>query len=126
MLAAKQLQSLGVQYSDIVTLPVPEVSNHQTYASALTVKKWLKKLEVAPKGINVFTIGPHARKSLVLFTRALGASCPIGVIAGTEDSYDPERLWLSVKGIYTVLRKAIGYLYAEWWPLQDDLLTSPA
>ena len=57
----------------------------------------------------------------MLFKRAFGESVPIGVIAGTEDGYNPERWWLSVRGIYTVLRKTIGYLYAEWWPLPDDL-----
>lgn len=123
--AADQLRKLGVNDQAIQILAVPNIDRHRTYTSALAVKRWLLNSHIHVVGINVFTLGAHARKSLVLFQRAFGERTPIGVIAGIEDSYDPERWWLSVRGIYTVLRKAIGYLYAKWWPLPDDLLTSP-
>lgn len=124
--AAEQLRKLGVNDRAIHVLTVSNIDRHRTYSSALAVRRWLADSTLTVVGINVFTLGAHGRKSLVLFKRAFGERIPVGVIAGTEDSYDPERWWLSVKGIYTVLRKTIGYLYAEWWPLQDDLLTSPA
>lgn len=120
VLAANRLQDFGVEKAVIVALPVPEVSQHRTYTSALTVKEWLKKSEVPTKGINVFTIGPHARKSLVLFTRALGSSYAIGVIAGTDEEYDPDRWWMSARGIYVISRKLLGYLYAITWPLPEE------
>jgi hypothetical protein len=120
--AAEQLKKLGVNGHAIEALAVPNIDRHRTYASALAVKHWLVGSKVNVVGINVFTLGAHARKSLVLFKRAFSERVPIGVIAGTEDGYDTERWWLSARGIYTVLRKAIGYLYAEWWPLSDDLL----
>lgn len=123
--AADQLRKLGVSGQSIQVLAVPNIDRHRTYTSALAVKHWLAGSKVNVMGINVVTLGAHARKSLVLFKRAFGERIPIGVIAGTEDSYDPERWWLSVKGIYTVLRKTIGYLYAEWWPLPDDPFASP-
>jgi hypothetical protein len=44
------------------------------------------------------------------------------VIAGTEDRYDPQRWWLS-KGVSTVLQKTVGYLYAKWCLLSDDLVS---
>ena len=119
--AAEQLRKLGVEDHAIQVLTVPNIDRHRTYASALAVKHWLKDSKIDAVGVNIFTLGAHARKSLVLFKRAFGESVPIGVIAGTEDGYNPERWWLSVRGIYTVLRKTIGYLYAEWWPLPDDL-----
>ena len=125
-LAAEQLRKLGVDANAIEVLAVPNIDRHRTYASALAVKKWLADSKVDAVGINVFTVGAHARKSLVLFKRALGGSVPVGVIAGTEDGYDTERWWLSVRGIYTVLRKTVGYLYADWWPLPDDLPVSIA
>jgi hypothetical protein len=124
--AADQLRKLGVNDQAIQILTVPNIERHRTYTSALAVKRWLFNSHIHVVGINVFTLGTHARKSLVLFKRAFGEQVPVGVIAGTEDSYNPERWWLSVRRIYTVLRKTIGYLYAEWWPLPDDLLASPA
>ena len=122
--AADQLRKFGVNEQAIQILTVPNIDRHRTYTSALAVKRWLLDSHIHVVGINVFTLGAHARKSLVLFNRAFGENTPIGVIAGIEDSYDPEQWWLSVKGIYIVLRKTIGYLYAEWWPLPDDLLAS--
>lgn len=125
VLAAKQLQDLGVEKRFIVTLSIPESFKHRTYTSALTVKEWLKRSVVSAKGINVFTIGPHARKSLVLFTRALGSSYAIGVIAGTDEEYDPDRWWMSARGIYVISRKLLGYLYAITWPLPEEIPISP-
>lgn len=122
--AAQQLKKLGVDDNAIEVLAVPNVDRHRTYASALAVKHWLASSKVDAIGINVVTLGVHARKSLVLFKRAIGEAVPVGVIAGTEDGYESDRWWLSKKGIYTVLRKTIGYLYAEWWPLPEDFLSS--
>jgi len=122
--AAEQLRKFGVEDNVIQVVAIPSVDWHRTYVSALAVKHWLARSKVHASGINVFTLGAHARKSLVLFKRAFGKEVPVGVIAGIEDSYEPDRWWLSAKGIYTVLRKTIGYLYAELWPLPDDLLAS--
>ena len=119
--AAEQLMKLGVDDRAIQVLAVSNIDRHRTYASALAAKQWLASSTINVVGVNVVTLGAHARKSLVLFKRAFGENIPIGVIAGTEDGYNPERWWLSVRGIYTVLRKTIGYLYAEWWPLPEDL-----
>jgi len=124
-LAAKRLKEFGLEDRSIEVLAVANIDRHRTYASALAVKHWLADAKIHIVGINVFTLGAHARKSLVLFQRAFGRGVPIGVISGTEDSYDPKRWWLSMKGIYTVLRKTVGYLYAEWWPLPDDPRASP-
>jgi hypothetical protein len=116
-LAARRLQELSVSEKRIVILPVPIVKQHQTYTSALTLRKWLLRSKTETTGINVFTLGTHARKSLVLFQRALGPRIKVGVFAGTEDTFDPSRWWLSNRGIYVVGRKALGYLYALFWPL---------
>ena len=121
LLAADQLQRRGIEKQSIVALPVPDAAQHRTYSSALLVKKWLKRSGESAQGINVFTIGPHARKSLVLFTRALGPAYPIGVISGTDSDYDPNRWWMSARGLYVMARKVVGYVYAITWPLPDEI-----
>jgi len=124
MLAASQLQELGVDKRFIVVLAVPEVSRHRTYASAVALRNWLNDSGTKTTGVNVFTIGPHARKSLVLFSRALGPGIAVGVIAGTDDDYDPDRWWMSARGIYVIFRKLLGYLYAVTWPFPENLSLS--
>ena len=115
-LAAGRLRELGVDESRIVMLAVPWVERHQTYTSAVTLRNWLISSKTETTGVNVFTLGAHARKSLVLFRRALGPEMKVGVIAGTEDTYDTQRWWLSARGTYVVARKVLGYLYAVCWP----------
>ena len=121
MLAANRLQELGMDKRRIIVLAVPKVSGHRTYASALALRNWLRDSKTQTTGVNVFTIGPHARKSLVLFTRALGPGIAVGVIAGTDDDYDPDRWWMSPRGIYVIFRKLLGYLYAVTWPFPENL-----
>jgi len=126
VLAANRLQTLGVEPQSMIALSVPDVAHHHTYSSALIVRDWLKRSGSSTKGINVFMLGPHARKSLVLFTRALGSAYPVGVIAGTDHDYDPQRWWLSTRGIYIIARKTVGYVYAVIWPLPGELVVNPA
>jgi len=121
MLVANRLQELGMDKRRIVVLAVSKVSRHRTYASALALRNWLRDSGTQTTGVNVFTIGPHARKSLVLFSRALGQGIAVGVIAGTDDDYDPDRWWMSVRGIYVIFRKLLGYLYAVTWPLPENI-----
>ena len=118
-LAARRLRELGVDQNVIVVLPVPSVKLHQTYVSAVTLRNWLIRSKTETTGVNVFTLGTHARKSLVLFKRALGPGIKVGVIAGTEDTYDASRWWLSARGIHVITRKTLGYLYAVFWPFPN-------
>jgi len=120
-LAARRLRELGVAEASIIVLNVPDVTFHRTYASAFTLKNWINDSKIEVTGVNVFTLGAHARKSLVLFKRALGPGTKVGVISGTDTEYDPTHWWLSARGIYVILRKTVGYLYAIVWPLPDSL-----
>jgi len=119
--AARELRDFGVDANSIVVLPVPTVKRHRTYTSALIVKDWLMKSAIKPIGVNVFTRGVHARRSLILFERALGPQIAVGVIAGTEDTYDTSRWWLTRKGFLETMREIVGCFYVVWAPLPDNL-----
>jgi hypothetical protein len=120
VVVAERLRELGVDESRIIMLPVPVMKLHQTYTFALAVRNWSIHSKTETTGINVFTLGTNARKSLILFKRALGSGTKVGVIAGTEDNFDASRWWLSARGIYWVLGKTFGYLYATFWPLPNE------
>ena len=115
-----RLEEYGVAEKYIVPLPVPEVYEHQTYTCALTFRKWLTVTKIKVVGVDVFSLGTHARKSLVLFERALGKNVKVGVFAGTEDTFKPDYWLMSQRGIYVVARKFLGYLYAVIWPLPNQ------
>lgn len=115
-----RLAEYGVAEKYIVPLPVPEVYEHQTYTCALTFRKWLTATKIKDAGVDVFSLGTHARKSLVLFERALGKNVKIGIFAGTEDTFKPDYWLMSKRGIYVVARKFLGYVYAVIWPLPNQ------
>jgi len=43
--------------------------------------------------VDVFTVGPYARKSWILSRYAFGDGYRVGIIAGSPDSYDPRFGW---------------------------------
>lgn len=123
--AARQLRDLGVDVNRIIVLSAPRVKRHRTYTSALMVKSWLIKSRIQSHGVNIFTRGVHAKRSLIFFKRALGPQIDVGVIAGTEDSYDANRWWKTTKGFFEVMKESFGCLHAVLVPLPENLHDSP-
>ena len=116
-LAASRLEKLGFDTGKLVKVDVPAVSLGRTLAGATEVKRWLCSSGISVCCVDVFTLGTHARKSWVLFRYALGGGYRVGIIAGSQNSYDP-RFWLvSRKGIWVVPRNVAGYVYAKFWIL---------
>jgi len=73
----------------------------------------LAQNNIQPKGINVFSSGPHSRRSWMLFKEAIGEEIPVGIIACENREYDPKRWWKTSSGVRIVLDEAIAYLYAK-------------
>ena len=116
-LAASRLEKLGFDTKKLVQISVPAVSSGRTLAGATAVKSWLGSSRISVCCVDVFTVGPHARKSWILTRYALGDGYRVGIIAGSPDSYDP-RFWLaSRRGIWVVVRNLTGYVYSKFWIL---------
>src|SRR5882672_3807696 len=116
-LATSRLEKLGFDTRKLVQISVPAVSSARTLAGATAVKRWLGSSRISVCCVDVFTVGPHARKSWILFRYALGDGYRVGIIAGSRDSYDP-RFWLaSRRGILVVVRNLAGYVYSKFWIL---------
>jgi hypothetical protein len=113
--AAATLKKLNFNEEHIVAVPSPSINKDRTYASALAIKKWLLNSRLYVKSLNIYTLGPHARRSRLLFEKALGDKITIGVIAAHDPGYSPCSWWKSSKGVRTVISEAIGYLYARFF-----------
>ena len=97
---------------DIVAVSAPLMRKDRTYASALSLKKWLDENHADLTRFNLISSDAHARRSLYLFKEALGEKFSIGVIAAAPEDYDPDRWWSYSAGFRTVVSETIGYLYA--------------
>ena len=112
-LSAAILKKFGINEKAVVAIPPNPVKIDRPFASALAVKNWLVQNNIHPKGINVFSVGPHSRRSWMLFKEAMGEEIPVGIIACESREYDPKRWWKTSSGVRTVLDATIAYLYVK-------------
>lgn len=114
-LAASTLANLGVHARHIAAVPAPWVRKDRTYASALALRRWIRAQGMSVHALNLLTLGPHARRSRMIFEKALGPAIRVGVIAVKDDAYDTECWWTSSAGVRTVIGESIAYIYARIW-----------
>ena len=105
----------GMPTNRIQAVPAPGVLRDRTYASAVALRNWLEAHDALPHALNLVTVGPHSRRSRLLYEKAFGDACRIGVIAVEDKDYAPQRWWAYSKGVRTVLGETVGYLYARFF-----------
>lgn len=118
-IAAATLRRMGVDSSKLVVIPGEGVQKDRTYACARSVKLWLDKKRPAVHAINLVTLGPHARRSRLLFQKAMGNDIKVGIIAAENLSYNEENWWQGSNGVRTILSELIGYVYAKLYFFPD-------
>jgi hypothetical protein len=120
--AAKRLAWLGLNPQLIQPVPCPSRHRDRTFASAAALKSWLDDHGREVTGLNVVTLGVHARRSRLLFQEALGNNIRVGVIAVEDRSYGPNGWWQYSEGVKEVIIEGVGYLYARLFftPQKDN------
>ena len=109
---SQELIKKGIKQKNLVVLPIQYTKRHRTLTKGLAIKEWLIESGLKVCAINIFTVGVHARKSQLIYQKALGSNIVVGVISGEEIVYDRKYWWLSIDGIRIVSRNIIGYVYA--------------
>ncbi len=110
---ANKLEGFGFPNDKIISLPSKFILKDRTYHNALTVKKWLDTTNIQVTKINIYEIGPHARRSRLLYEKALGTKYQIGIISMNDINYDAKKWWKSSVGFRTVIGESIAYLYVR-------------
>jgi hypothetical protein len=113
-LGAAVANSLGVPDTVVEAVPTPDVQRDRTYASALAARDWLKARGDLPESINVVTVGAHARRTRLLYRKAFGEGCEIGIIMVDNVDYDAGRWWAYSQGVRTIIGETAAYLYARF------------
>ncbi|NEP06050.1 MAG: YdcF family protein [Okeania sp. SIO2G4] len=113
-LTAATLITLGFDPDRVVTIPTPQVVKYRTAASAIAVKEWLTTSNLKVDSINIYTLGPHARRSWMIYRNILSPDIQVGVIALEPKDYNPHRWWQSSAGMRTVVGEAIAYFYTRF------------
>lgn len=113
--AYKRLKFLGLD-SDLIT-PVPAHIKYRnrTFQSAVALKKWVDENHLPVTSFNLVTLGPHARRSRLLFEEAFEGQARVGIISVEDREYDPKRWWKYSEGVKEVIGEGVGYVYARFF-----------
>lgn len=110
---AGRLRSEGVPVDRVQSVPSRVADKDRTYFSAVALREWMKTNEPSVRAINIVTEDVHARRTRLLFEKALGDQFQVGIIAVRSPDYDPSHWWRYSEGVREVIGETIAYLYAR-------------
>lgn len=122
---AELLKKYGVPNESMQMVPSRVMDRDRTYGSAVALRNWLRQHNVPVRSINVVTEDVHARRTCLLFQKALGHDAVVGVIAVPNPDYDSRHWWRYSHGVREVIGESIAYIYARvffypWEPSHDE------
>jgi len=112
-LAAATCVKLGIETDKVIPVPSDNVIKNRTFASALALQDYIAQKQLNVKGINLYSYGPHTRRSWLIFQEVFKAKIPLGAIASIPTSYDQKNWWKSSEGFRVVIGEALAYLYVK-------------
>jgi Uncharacterized conserved protein len=117
-IGAGRLRDSGVPAEQVQMVPSKVSGRDRTYSSAVALRVWFEENKVHPKAINVVTADMHARRTWLLFQKALGDDIKVGIIAIPNPDYDASRWWRYSEGVREMIGESIAYIYAKFffWP----------
>lgn len=110
---AGRLKQAGLPAEVVQMVPSRVLSRDRTYSSALALKEWCVENRVPLSRINVVTADVHARRTRLLFQKALGPGVEVGIISIPHPDYDARRWWRYSQGVRVVIGECIAYVYAR-------------
>ena len=110
---AELLQKAGIPREAVQMVPSRVIGRDRTYSSAIALRDWFREHHLQVHRINVLTEDAHARRTRVLFARALGPDVSVGVISVPDPDYDAKHWWRYSEGVERVIEESFAYLYVK-------------
>jgi uncharacterized SAM-binding protein YcdF (DUF218 family) len=107
------LKKWGLPDERLQMVPSRVMDRDRTYGSAVALRNWFRDHNMAVPGIDVITEDLHARRTRLLFQKALGDKVAVGVIAIPNPDYDSKHWWRYSEGLKNVLSETATYVYAR-------------
>jgi hypothetical protein len=107
--ARRYLILSGIDSALITAVPAKGVKINRTLSSALALREWLKTNKFEIKGINIISMGAHARRTWMTYNRVLNNKYKIGIISISDTAIQYSHLRMVLK----TLRETIGLLYYQ-------------
>jgi uncharacterized SAM-binding protein YcdF (DUF218 family) len=110
---ADLLKRSGLSDESVQMVPSRVMDRDRTYSAAVALRNWFREHNIHVRSINVVTEDLHARRTRLLFGRALGHDVVVGVIAVPSPDYDARHWWRYSQGVKDVVSEAAAYVYAR-------------
>jgi hypothetical protein len=115
-LAAATLVALGFDPAQLQVVPTTSVLEGRTHNAAMALKQhFIDSGELPIASMNVFTLGPHGRRTQRVFSQVFPAPTQVGIISTEILAYDQSSWWRSSEGVRTIIGEAMAYLFQRWW-----------
>jgi uncharacterized SAM-binding protein YcdF (DUF218 family) len=112
---ADLLKNAGVPPEFVQMVPSRVMDRDRTYGSAVALREWFREHNMRVHSINVLTEDAHARRTRLLFQKALGKNVTVGIIAVPNPDYDARHWWRYSEGVKDVGSEAFAYIYARFF-----------
>jgi uncharacterized SAM-binding protein YcdF (DUF218 family) len=110
---AERLIAWGLPREFVHTVASRESARDRTYSSAVVLKRYFRENGFEVRAVNVMTETTHARRTLILFQKALGPEIAVGVIPIFNPDFNPDKWWRYSDGVRDVIGEWIAYIYAK-------------
>ncbi len=110
---ADLLKKTGVPAEAVQMVPSRVMERDRTYGSAVALREWFREQNLDVKSLNVVTEDVHARRTRLLYQKALGDGIRVGVISVPNPDYDARHWWRYSEGVKDLISEGGAYLYAK-------------
>ncbi len=117
---ARRLKAAGVAEESMLMVPSHVIGRDRTYSSAIALRRWLLDHNMPLQSFNVVTVDAHARRTRLLFQKALGNDVRVGIISIPNPDYDAKHWWRYSEGVREVIGEGIAYTYAKVFSYQSE------
>jgi hypothetical protein len=108
-IAGEELIRSGIPKDRLIIAPTGEIERERTFKSAVAAWQALQHRGIHTEDINVLTLGPHARRSRLVYAKVFAPAAHVGVIAWTPSDYETGPWWQSRGRTKCFLKEIVGY-----------------
>lgn len=110
--AQEILLRAGMPPDRVIAAPARDTETHRTFETALAVSEMLVARGLHPSAVNIFTEGAHARRSRLVFAKALPSQIGVGCISWQPSDYHPSGpWWQSSERADDFIKETVGYAF---------------
>jgi len=106
-------KKFGVPNDLVQMVPSRVIDRDRTYSSAIALRDWFHEHDIQVHRLNILTEDAHARRTRLLFAKALGPNVKVGIIAAQNPDYDAKHWWRYSEGVEEVIAEGTAYIYAK-------------